>query len=239
VSAEALYILLFLLSVLTKGYASNKSVSMLKINETFYSIQGESSYAGLPTFFIRTTGCPLRCTYCDTTYSYHQGTEYSEADLLAEIENSKAKYICITGGEPLAQKNIFPFMTKLCDLDYIVSLETSGQIDCTPVDPRIKKIIDVKTPASGAKDSFNEKNLKFNDVNTEFKFVICDEGDFEWSNKFVSKYLSNAPSPILYSPSFGKIDELWLAEKILLNNLKVRLHLQLHKYIWSPTRRGV
>ncbi len=212
---------------------------MLKINEIFYSIQGESSYAGLPTLFIRTTGCPLRCTYCDTEYSYHEGKEYTPESLMQVVLDSGAQFVCLTGGEPLAQKNTLEFMKTLCDLGYKVSLETSGQIGCDKVDPRVKKVIDVKTPNSGAKNSFNEKNLKFQDVNTEFKFVICDEQDFNWSNDFVSKHLSNASSPILYSPSYGEIDEKWLAEKILLKKLKVRLHLQQHKYIWSPTSRGV
>ncbi|MBT4760228.1 MAG: radical SAM protein [Bdellovibrionaceae bacterium] len=212
---------------------------MLKINEIFYSIQGESTYAGLPTVFVRTTGCPLRCTYCDTKYSYEEGDDYTSEQLFAEIKSHGTKYVCITGGEPLIQKNIYAFMKKLCDLDYIVSLETSGQIFCDKVDSRVKKVIDIKTPASGAKDSFDERNLKYQDVNTEFKFVICNEDDFYWSNDFVAKHLSNAHSPILYSPSFDNHDEKWLAEKILLKKIKVRLHLQQHKYIWSSTDRGV
>lgn len=212
---------------------------MLKINEIFYSIQGESSYTGFPTVFVRTTGCNLRCTYCDTKYSYYEGEKKTFEELLETINSYKAQYVCITGGEPLLQKNIFAFMTQLCDQGFTVSLETSGSISCEPVDPRVKIILDVKTPDSGASSSFLMENLNFCHVNTEFKFVICSEKDWIWSLDFCQKHQLFEKYMVLFSPSFGEIDNQWLAKKILSKNLNARLQLQLHKYIWSPSDRGV
>lgn len=209
------------------------------INEVFYSIQGESSLAGNPTVFVRTSRCNLRCTYCDTKYAYHEGEWRELPGLIANIKKYRARHVCITGGEPLLQRNVLPLMKELCDLGYIVSLETSGSFDCSEVDPRVKKIIDVKTPDSGAKDSFCESNLKFADVNTEFKFVICSEGDFDWAENFARVHNLFSTTSVFYSPSFGCVEEKWLAEKILSTNSQARLQLQLHKYIWSPHTRGV
>lgn len=211
----------------------------LKINEIFFSIQGESSWAGYPTVFVRTSGCHLRCTYCDTTYAYHDGNLLTLEKVLEEIHSHPAKFVCITGGEPLLQKNVLPLMEQLCDEGYRVSLETSGDKDCSAVDPRVKKIIDVKTPDSGEPDAFDQANLQFKDVNTEFKFVICSERDFMWAEDFANKNNLFEKSNVLYSPSFGKISENWLAKKILSEKSPARLQLQLHKYIWSPYTRGV
>ncbi len=163
----------------------------------------------------------------------------SQEQILAVIKNHGAKYVCLTGGEPLLQKEVYPLMKELCDQDYIVSLETSGDIDCKDVDPRVKKIIDVKTPDSGELKSFSRANLEFADVNTEFKFVICSEKDFDWAENFLQETRIVDKSVALYSPSFGEISEKWLAEKILSKKSSARLHLQLHKYIWSPHVRGV
>lgn len=212
---------------------------MIKINEIFYSIQGESSYMGWPTVFIRTSGCNLRCTYCDTTYSYYEGQKISVEEIIQKVENYKTKYVCLTGGEPLLQRSSLKLMSQLCDRGYKVSLETSGSISCENVDVRVKKILDVKTPDSGEPNSFILDNLKFASVNDEFKFVICSEKDFEWSENFVAEHKLAERHLILYSPSYGKIEEQWLAEKILSQNSKARLQLQLHKYIWSPSTRGV
>lgn len=212
---------------------------MIKINEIFYSIQGESSYVGYPTVFIRTTGCNLRCTYCDTTYAYYSGQMMTEDEVIAAVGKHGAKYVCLTGGEPLLQKSVVPLMKRLCDLGYNVSLETSGSLSCDEVDPRVKKIIDVKTPDSGEGSSFDESNLKFIDVNTEFKFVICSEKDFDWAEAFAKRHGIFTRSNVLYSPAFRRIDEKWLAKKILSENSSGRLQLQLHKYIWSPHSRGV
>jgi len=212
---------------------------MLKINEIFFSIQGESTYAGLPTVFVRTSGCHLRCTYCDTTYAYTEGEKMSLPAILSVIKNYPTQYVCITGGEPLLQNEVYALMTTLCDQGYFVSLETSGDISCRNVDARVRKIIDVKTPDSGAAGAFCRENLNLGDVNTEFKFVICSENDFLWAENFVREYRLCEKHTVLYSPSFAKIEPRWLAEKILKENSKARLQLQLHKYIWSPCTRGV
>jgi 7-carboxy-7-deazaguanine synthase len=163
----------------------------------------------------------------------------SNEALLAEVHRQNPKYICITGGEPLLQKDIFSFMKDLCDQSFFVSLETSGSISCAAVDPRVRKIIDVKTPDSGAKDTFHPENLNLADVNTEFKFVICTEKDFDWAENFVTENRLIDKYTVLYSPSFDKIDPKLLAEKILKKKSNARLQLQLHKYIWSACTRGV
>lgn len=212
---------------------------MLKINEIFYSIQGETSYVGQPTVFVRTTACNLRCTYCDTKYSYFEGDFQSSESILAVIESHKTRYVCVTGGEPLLQKEVLPLMTDLCDRGYKVSLETSGSKSIQSVDARVKIILDVKTPESGAADSFLLENLQFVNSETEFKFVICSEKDFDWSENFCRQYDLFGKFTVLYSPSFAQVSERWLAEKILQNNSTARLQLQLHKYIWSSETRGV
>ena len=212
---------------------------MLKINEIFYSIQGESSYAGNPTVFIRTTGCNLRCSYCDTKYSYHEGDFVSFEKILQFVEDSSTDYVCITGGEPLLQKEIHNLIHTICDKGYKVSLETSGSKSIKDVDSRVKIILDVKTPDSGAADSFLLENLLYARASTEFKFVICSEKDFEWSESFCRQHDLLKKFTVLYSPSYGQVSERWLAEKILKKNSTARLQLQLHKYIWSPETRGV
>ncbi len=211
----------------------------IKINEIFFSIQGESSWAGFPTVFVRTSGCHLRCTYCDTTYAYHEGQFMDLSDIIEKIQSYPARYICITGGEPLLQQNIHELMSTLCDLGYNVSLETSGDKDCALVDVRVKKIIDVKTPDSGAPGAFTIANLNFANGHTEFKFVICSENDFTWAENFAREKNLFEKSNVLYSPSFKMVTEQWLAEKILHENSRARLQLQMHKYIWPSTARGV
>jgi 7-carboxy-7-deazaguanine synthase len=212
---------------------------MLKINEIFYSIQGETSYVGHPTVFVRTTGCNLRCTYCDTKYSYYEGDFRAEEQILEEIASHKTRFVCITGGEPLLQKETLPLMKQLCDLGYLVSLETSGSKSVENVDSRVKIILDVKTPDSGEPDSFLMSNLQFAKSTTEFKFVICSEKDLEWSENFCRQHDLFRKFEVLYSPSFGQVSETWLAEKILAKKSNARLQIQLHKYIWSPDTRGV
>ena len=212
---------------------------MLKINEIFYSIQGETTYVGNPTVFVRTTACNLRCTYCDTKYSYYEGENKNLDAILEEIYSHGAEYVCVTGGEPLLQKEVHTLMKTLCDAGKKVSLETSGSKSTEHVDPRVKVILDVKTPDSGAADSFVMDNLKFATPSTEFKFVICSEKDFEWSEEFCRQYDLFKNYVVLYSPSYGQVSERWLAEKILLKKSSARLQLQLHKYIWSHETRGV
>ncbi|PIS12027.1 MAG: 7-carboxy-7-deazaguanine synthase QueE [Bdellovibrio sp. CG10_big_fil_rev_8_21_14_0_10_47_8] len=212
---------------------------MLKINEIFHSIQGESTYVGNPTVFIRTTACNLRCTYCDTKYSYYEGQHISQEDLLKRVHQHGAPYVCLTGGEPLLQKEVLPLMTALCDHGYRVSLETSGSKSCREVDPRVKIILDVKTPDSGAADSFLMENLENISALTEFKFVICSERDLDWSENFCRQHDLFKNFVVLYSPSFDVIEPQWLSEQILQRKTAARLQLQLHKYIWSPRLRGV
>ena len=212
---------------------------MIKLNEIFFSIQGESSYAGWPTVFVRTSGCNLRCTYCDTTYAYHEGEKRTVASIIAEVQSHAARYVCLTGGEPLLQSSSFDLMSALCDLGYFVSVETSGSISCEKVDPRVKKIIDVKTPDSGAADSFLFENLRFSSKEDELKFVISSEQDFFWAEDFVKQNRLSEKHLVLYSPSFGKVEEKWLAKKMLLEKSPARLQLQLHKYIWPQEQRGV
>lgn len=212
---------------------------MIKINEIFFSIQGESSFVGYPTVFVRTSGCNLRCTYCDTTYAYYTGHLMSDDSIVEEVMKHGARHVCVTGGEPLLQKPVWNLLKRLCDLGLNVSLETGGSIDCEGVDERVRKIIDVKTPGSGEGQSFLEANLKFANVNSEFKFVICNESDFDWAEDFAKSRGLFEKSNVLYSPAFRRIDEKWLAKKILSEKSSARLQLQLHKYIWSPHSRGV
>lgn len=211
----------------------------LKINEIFYSIQGESSRTGYPTVFIRTTGCHLRCTYCDTKYSYFEGEKKTIESILEEVRSYNTNYVCITGGEPLLQKPIHTLMTALCDLNYQVSIETAGDLDCRDIDSRVLKVVDVKTPDSGEAGRFDESNLQLSAKNTEFKFVICSDKDFEWAEEFCKKHSLQEKFVVLYSPSYGVVEEIWLAKKILTTHSRARLQLQLHKYIWSADQRGI
>lgn len=212
---------------------------MLKINEIFYSIQGETTYVGAPTVFVRTTACNLRCTYCDTKYSYYEGDMRALEDLMKEIDSYGAPHVCVTGGEPLLQKEVHTLMRELCDKGYKVSLETSGSKSIEHVDPRVKVILDVKTPESGAADSFLMENIGFSTPSTEYKFVICSEADLDWSENFCRQHNLFEKFMVLYSPSYGQVSERWLAEKILQKKSSARLQLQLHKYIWSHETRGV
>ncbi len=215
----------------------------LKINEVFHSIQGESSWVGYSTVFVRTSGCNLRCRYCDTTYAYYQGENRTLDSLIEEIQGYGARYVCLTGGEPLLQTAALEFMKRLCDLDYNVSIETGGSLDTSMIDSRVKKIIDVKTPDSGAADSFHTANLPsnplFSVVNSEFKFVICSEKDFFWAENFCFENLLFVKTQVLYSPAHQRVDAKWLASKILSSKSPARLQTQLHKFIWSAHVRGV
>lgn len=212
---------------------------MIKINEIFFSIQGESSFVGYPTVFIRTTGCHLRCTYCDTKYSYHEGEPMERARILDEVARHPARHVCVTGGEPLLQKEVLLLMTELCDRGYRVSLETSGGKSIAGVDPRVHTILDIKTPSSGEGGSFVGENLDHLNEKTELKFVIGSEEDFAWAEAFCRQHDLFGKYMVLYSPSFEEMKPRWLAEKILHERSPARLQLQLHKYIWSPETRGV
>ena len=212
---------------------------MLKINEIYKSIQGESTYVGCPTVFVRTSGCPLRCSFCDSAFAFYEGTKMSIEHILKEVAELKASYVCITGGEPLAQKKIHDLMQILCHQGYHVSLETSGALSCQNVPSGVKKIVDVKTPDSGAKGTFLLDNLKYIDSKDEIKFVICSLDDVIWSADFIKQHQLLEKCVVLFSPSHGKMSAKWLAEKILDHNLKVRLQIQAHKYIWDAHTRRV
>ncbi len=212
-------------------------MSTLRINEIFYSIQGESSRIGMPTVFVRLTGCPMRCTYCDTAYAFHDGQQKEIEEIIQEIKKFDTNYVTVTGGEPLAQKNCIDLMNQLCELGYQVSLETGGALDIKDVHSKVKIILDVKTPKSNEdKNNFwpNLANIKTND---EIKFVIQDYEDFSWSMDIIEKYQLNQ-SQILFSPVYNVLASEQLAEWILKHQLNVRLQLQLHKILWGE-KKGV
>ena len=212
-------------------------MSTLRINEIFYSIQGESSRIGMPTVFVRLTGCPMRCTYCDTAYAFHEGQQKEIEEIIKEVKKFDTNYVTVTGGEPLAQKNCIDLMNQLCELGYQVSLETGGGLDIRDVHSKVKIILDVKTPKSNEdKNNFwpNLANIRTND---EIKFVIQDYEDFSWSMDIIEKYHLNQ-SQILFSPVYKVLANEQLAEWILKHQLNVRLQLQLHKILWGE-KKGV
>ena len=211
----------------------------LKINEIFYSIQGESSLAGWPTVFVRTTGCNIRCNYCDTKYSYYEGTRLKIAQVIENIESHHVRHVCVTGGEPMAQPNTLPLMAMLCDLGFIVSLETNGFYDTALVDTRVIKVIDIKTPGSDEGESFNFKNLDSLLPHDQIKFVICNQEDYVWARKLILERKLNEKCSVFLSPAFASMPNKSLAENILRDSLPARLQLQLHKYIWNADQRGV
>lgn len=206
----------------------------LRITEIFYSLQGETRTVGLPTVFVRLTGCPLRCGYCDTEYAFHGGEKQALSSILEQVDDYKPRYVTVTGGEPLAQLNCLPLLAALCDKGYEVSLETSGAISLEGVDPRVVKVMDLKTPASNEVSKNLYENITLLGHKDQVKFVICDRGDYEWARFKIDEYqLSDVVSDVLFSPSFGEVDATELAEWILEDNLPVRLQLQLHKLLWN------
>jgi len=207
--------------------------SRLRITEIFFSLQGESSLVGYPTVFIRLTGCPLRCGYCDTDYAFTGGDWYSLTDILQQVKQYKTPYICVTGGEPLAQKACPELLTLLCDEGYKVSLETSGALDISLLDPRVKRIMDIKTPASDEESRNRYENIDCLKPDDEVKFVICDRNDYDWSKSMLEKYDLGARCSVLFSPVQGDMSATELAEWILEDQLTVRFQIQLHKYLWS------
>ncbi|HEY7752342.1 MAG TPA: 7-carboxy-7-deazaguanine synthase QueE [Steroidobacteraceae bacterium] len=205
----------------------------LRITETFLSLQGEADTVGWPTFFIRLTGCPLRCRYCDTAYAFEGGEWRTVAALLDEARASGARHVCVTGGEPLAQKPCRGLLTALCDAGFAVSLETSGAIDAGDVDPRVARVIDVKTPGSGESGrnlDLERQKLRPTD---QLKFVICDRADYEWARERVRRGRLDATCPVLFSPSWQQLPARELADWILADRLPVRFQLQLHKVLWG------
>lgn len=206
----------------------------LRITEIFYSLQGETRTLGLPTVFVRLTGCPLRCTYCDTEYAFSGGERMELQAILDAVAGYKPAYVTVTGGEPLAQPNCLPLLTALCDAGYEVSLETSGAINMTGVDPRVVKVMDLKTPASGELSRNDWSNIDLLLPNDQVKFVICNREDYDWSRLQVDRFnLTERVRDVLFSPSFGQQDGKELAEWILDDRLHVRFQLQLHKLLWN------
>lgn len=205
----------------------------LKITEIFSSIQGESSKVGLPSTFIRLTGCPLRCQYCDTSYAFTGGKRVSFTEIFSKVESIGNKDICVTGGEPLAQNEAKRFLKELTDLEYHVSLETSGAIAIDNIDSRVKIIMDIKTPDSGEVSKNDWSNIALMKKTDEFKFVICSNEDYEWSKIILRKYSLDKKSIVLFSPCSETMKASHLADLILKDQLKVRFQIQLHKILWG------
>jgi 7-carboxy-7-deazaguanine synthase len=209
----------------------------LKLTEIFFSIQGEALDSGCPSVFVRLTGCPLRCGYCDTAYAFSGGRLWTLGQVLDEVDRYRVSHVCVTGGEPLAQPNCLHLLTRLCDRGHVVSLETSGALDIGRVDSRVKRIVDVKTPGSGEVARNRPENWALLTARDALKFVLVDRHDYEWACAWLAEQ-AELPCPVYYSPSYGVLDPRELAEWILADQLPVRLQLQLHKLLWgdSPGR---
>jgi len=205
----------------------------LRVTEIFYSLQGESRPAGCPTVFVRLTGCPLRCQYCDTAYAFEGGEWWGIDAIVDEISGYQTRKVCVTGGEPLAQPNCHKLLEALCDADFDVSLETSGAIDISSVEPRVTVVMDIKTPGSGEVGRNLWSNLESLKSQDQLKFVICDRADYDWSRRQLLERELSDKCAVLFSPSYGQINPTELAEWILADRLQVRLQLQLHKYLWG------
>jgi len=209
------------------------SESRLRITEIFYSLQGESSSVGLPTVFIRLTGCPLRCGYCDTAYAFSGGEWMQVADIVQQIKQHHAKNVCVTGGEPLAQRACGELLSGLCDEGYRVSIETSGSMDISQVDSRVHRIMDIKTPGSGEASKNKFENIQYLTAQDEVKFVLCDRGDYDWSKAIVEQYALLEKSQVLFSPVHEGVPPAELADWIIADQLNVRFQFQLHKFLWD------
>lgn len=205
----------------------------LRITEIFHSIQGEADSVGWPTVFVRLTGCPLRCGYCDTAYAFHGGEWWGMDEILAEVARHGARHVTVTGGEPLAQKNCLELLKRLCDAGHAVSIETSGAIPIAPLDPRVVRVMDLKTPGSGEMDKNLMENLPALRERDQAKFVICDRADYEWARAFTAEHELAQRCQVLFSPSHEQVHPKDLAEWILADRLPVRLQVQLHKYLWG------
>jgi len=208
----------------------------LRLTEIFFSLQGEAARAGLPTVFVRLTGCPLRCVWCDTTFSFSGGEPATIDSILARVAKYPARQVCVTGGEPLAQKECLPLLSALCDAGYEISLETSGALDIAGVDPRVARVMDLKAPDSGEGDKNRWENLGLLTPRDEIKIVIASRTDYDWARKLIDERRLDALCPVLLSPAQGLVDPTALAEWILEDGLNVRLQLQLHKLLWGSAK---
>ncbi len=205
----------------------------LRVSEIFYSLQGESSLSGLPTVFVRLTGCPLRCRYCDTTYAFKGGETMEAGEILQQVAQYSPHYVCVTGGEPLAQKDCQKLLADLCDQGYQVSLETSGALDISEVDERVIRVMDLKTPASGEVDKNLYENLELLTDKDELKFVICDDNDYQWAKQKLKEYKLSRRCEILFSAAEGQLRPAELADWIIRDKLHIRMQVQLHKILWG------
>lgn len=208
----------------------------LRISEIFFSLQGEASRVGLPTVFVRLTGCPLRCSWCDTAYAFTGGTAMEIDEVLAEVARHPTRQVCVTGGEPLAQKECLPLLTALCDRGYDVSLETSGALDISAIDPRVSRIMDLKAPGSGEDTRNRLENLPCLNARDEIKIVIASRADYDWARTMIATHGLADVCPILLSPAQGLLEPADLAEWILADGLPVRFQMQLHKVLWGNMR---
>ncbi len=211
-------------------------MTSLRITEIFYSLQGEANTVGIPTVFIRLTGCPLRCSYCDTAYAFTGGTKMTIDAIIEEVKKYQTYYITVTGGEPLAQPACLALMTALVDDGYKVSLETSGALDVAGVDSRVVKVMDLKTPSSDEMDKNRYENIQYLTPQDQVKFVIANNEDYEWSKSIVSQYQLASRCQLLFSPVMGEQSPTELADKILRDQLPVRFQIQLHKYLWQDAQ---
>jgi len=214
-------------------------MNSLVVNEIFHSIQGESSQAGFPCVFVRLTACNLRCTWCDTEYAFYEGTRMSVAEVLERVETFRCRLVEVTGGEPLLQAGAFELMAALCDRGYDVMLETSGAVSIAPVDPRVRRIVDVKCPGSGMSDRNFWGNIAELRQTDELKFVLRDRADFDWAVARIRDLDLTSRCPLIFSPVFGELEPVLLAGWILESRVPVRMQLQMHKYVWEPLARGV
>ena len=207
----------------------------LRLTEIFLSVQGEARAVGWPTVFVRLTGCPLRCQYCDTAYAFHGGEWWEIDTILAEVARHGVRHVCVTGGEPLAQKRCLKLLESLCDAGYEVSLETSGAIDIAGVDPRVSRVLDLKTPGSKEMHRNLLSNLPLLTAHDQVKFVVCDRADYDWARAMVAEHALDARCDVLFSPSQSELPARDLAEWIIADRLPVRFQLQLHKVLWGDT----
>ena len=208
-------------------------MTQLKVFEIFYSLQGESSRVGLPTIFIRLSGCPMRCHYCDTAYAFQGGSMMGMDDIMSSIKKYDTRYVTVTGGEPLAQKEVINLLKTLADSDYEVSLETGGGLSIKEVDPRVKIILDIKTPESGEEKKNHWENLEAINSKDEIKFVLCSREDYDWAKQILDQYQLTEKCEILFSPVYQKLNATDLADWILKDQLHVRMQIQLHKLLWG------